>query len=87
MLGCPRNLWLAETVTGSGHQVDPENDNASVQQEPVASRSMYRIASASEPRLLLPGLQLAKRFQIHAVLTLPVTEADLEAVLRATEPP
>ena len=47
---------------------------------------MYRIASASESRLLLPGLQLAERFQIHAVLTLPVTEADLEAVLRATEP-
>ncbi|CRI64202.1 hypothetical protein THIOKS1180001 [Thiocapsa sp. KS1] len=31
--------------------------------------------------------RLAERFRIHTVLTLPVTEADLEAVLRATEPP
>jgi hypothetical protein len=31
--------------------------------------------------------RLAERFRIHAVLTLPVTEADLEAVLRATEAP
>ncbi len=31
--------------------------------------------------------RLAARFRIHAVLTLPVTEADLEAVLRATEAP
>ncbi|UHD16463.1 hypothetical protein [Thiocapsa bogorovii] len=31
--------------------------------------------------------RLAERFRIHAVLTLPVTEANLEAVLRATEAP
>ena len=29
---------------------------------------------------------LAERFQLHAVLTLPVTEADVEAVLRAEAP-
>jgi hypothetical protein len=31
--------------------------------------------------------RLAERFRIHAVLTLPLTEADLEGVLRGTQPP
>jgi hypothetical protein len=31
--------------------------------------------------------RLAERFQLHAVLTLPVTEADLEAILRGTQAP
>jgi DNA-binding NarL/FixJ family response regulator len=30
--------------------------------------------------------RLAERFRLHAVLTLPVTEADVEAVLRAEAP-
>jgi membrane-associated PAP2 superfamily phosphatase len=31
--------------------------------------------------------RLAERFRIHAVLTMPVTEADLEAILRGTQAP
>lgn len=30
--------------------------------------------------------RLAERFRLHAVLTLPVTEADVEAILRAEAP-
>jgi hypothetical protein len=30
--------------------------------------------------------RLAERFGLHAVLTLPVTEADVEAILRAEAP-
>ena len=31
--------------------------------------------------------RLAERFRIHAVLTMPVTEADFEAILRGTQAP